>query len=369
MKVVKNFIFITIPVSLIVILIIEFILRLFGPAILYPQVQNKLEIQAGPGINGEGINGDYYPSNDKSVSLVFLGDSFLTPIGIGKYQLFPNELERILANHFKMKFKTTNLGQEGFSTGQELEAYKKFIDKDTSKTDLVILMFYMGNDLRNNCMYDPDAPKPIYRIINDSLVTLNPDFIATQKDVENKDFEGKHQYVHSVKHVISQLYTYKLIMNRLKYMPFAWRLYEKCFGEKVFNLSPKTSLIYNSWTGKYDIEWMTTGRLIKSLKLQVEKENSRLLVIIIPDNNQVFKESFWTDIFNKYDVPQDAPNRILTDFLKLNNIGYLDLFECFYNTDRPQDLFIKGNWHWNYKGIKLAAEETGRYLITHRYFE
>jgi len=39
------------------------------------------------------------------------------------------------------------------------------------------------------------------------------------------------------------------------------------------------------------------------------------------------------------------------------------------NNDRPQDLYINGNWHWNYKGIKLAAEETGRYLITHHYFE
>ncbi|NQU66883.1 MAG: SGNH/GDSL hydrolase family protein, partial [Candidatus Marinimicrobia bacterium] len=331
MKVVKFFIFITIPASLIVIIFIEFILRALGPVILYPEVQDKFEIQADPGINGEEINRDYYPSKDKSVSLVFLGDSFLTPIGIEKYQLFPNELERILVDHFKMKFNTTNLGQEGFSTGQEIEAYRKYVKEDTSKTDLVILMFYMGNDLQNNCMYDPDAPKPIYRMINDSLVTLNPgNFIAAKKDVENKDFEVKPQYSHLVKHVISQLYTYKLIMNRLKYMPFVWRLYEKCFGEKVFNLSPKTSLIYNSWTGKYDVEWMTTGRLIKSLKLQVEKENSQLLVVIIPDNNQVFKESFWTDIFNKYDVPQDAPNRILTDYFKLNSIGYLDLFECFY---------------------------------------
>jgi lysophospholipase L1-like esterase len=99
-------------------------------------------------INGQGLRADHHygPKPSGVTRVLVLGDSFAMGVGVAQEETVAARLERLLDRNGA--FEVVNAGVPGYSTVQEvawLEAYGL-----TLQPDLVVLLFFLGNDVADN---------------------------------------------------------------------------------------------------------------------------------------------------------------------------------------------------------------------------
>ncbi len=111
-----------------------------------------------------------------------------------------------------------------------------------------------------------------------------------------------------------------------------------------------------------------TKKLLKDMKHAVRANNSKLLIIYIPERFQVYKQQWeqvkeqWELNDNSYDI--SAPNKILSDFCKENNIPFLDLSSEFIrHVERGEDLYYQLDPHLTVHGNEVAAKVIYKKII------
>ena len=80
--------------------------------------------------------------------IVMLGDSFLECLEMDYENIYHEQVERRLQQTVHKDASVMAVGAQGFATSQELLAYRKF--KDALDADIVLTMFFTGNDFENN---------------------------------------------------------------------------------------------------------------------------------------------------------------------------------------------------------------------------
>src|SRR3990170_8783583 len=80
--------------------------------------------------------------------IVVLGDSIIEALQVPLEQAFTDVLGRMLNSESDKRFEVINLGVGGFGTGQEYLTLKYY--GLNYQPDLVILAFFLFNDIRNN---------------------------------------------------------------------------------------------------------------------------------------------------------------------------------------------------------------------------
>jgi lysophospholipase L1-like esterase len=254
---------------------------------------------------------------DANQSIIFmLGDSFTAGTGVEENQTHSSLLQETLLPTYTVY----NLGVSGYSQRQQAIQLERYLPQ--YNPEIVILNFYIGNDLTDNC-----APLNI---------------IGREKSVSEKTKEFFKK-----SHVITTIYRKTIAINNQP-RDLEYYLDSKAIQEC------------------YDI----TEQHLKKIKTLAQNSNTKLLLVLIPREAQTEEEeklqllehyskfslySENSDEFNLYTI-----NKKLEDLCTQLEIDCLDLTQSFID-NQAADLYV-ADGHWNAQGHKLAAQEIIKHL-------
>jgi len=362
--------------SILSLVILELALRAFYPShgtwrihripdpelgwVLEPGVEFSRQVPGGyvnVRYNSEGFRDNEHPGQgpENAMRIVVLGDSYMEANMVPLQTVFHKQLEQLTKSH-DSQIVTYNLGVAGYGTLQEYMTFMKAGKK--RKPDLVLLAFYMHNDIRNNAEHlnagaiagrKGKRKRPYLDESSDAEWTINkPDYEFFQA----KYLKQKNSWSFQLKYNSVLL---SLIRN-------AWRALRP--PSETFRDGNSLSLHVCGSSKQYEKGWSTTERIIKRLKQDVENAGAKLVVFSVPafsdsDLNFVAElEQTAKKSTPKYCVEDSPGYRELGGMLARNDIAYIDLVPEFRKavTKDGRNLFVKGDWHWNADGHALAAK-------------
>lgn len=132
-------------------------------------------------LNEDGIRGPLRTRTKPplTVRIAVLGDSFTEGFQVPYDKLFTTVLEKRLAACVPdgISIEVLNFGVSGFGTGREILKYKTLARE--YDPDIVLLMFYPGNDFRNNHPDLEQNPLLPYFTVRNGALTLDDSFALT----------------------------------------------------------------------------------------------------------------------------------------------------------------------------------------------
>lgn len=306
--------------------------------------------------NSEGFR-DSEPtdaSTKTGTRIVVLGDSFMEANMVPLGQVFHKQLERMAAADGK-SLTTYNLGVAGYGTLQEYLTFRK--SGGPRKPDLVLLAFFLHNDIVNNAEHmnlGPQAKRGGKRkrpFLDESDETQwrirKPDYdYIQQRYLRNKNswsFRLKHDSV---------------LLTLVRHAGRALKSKTQAFhGRGALAMHRCDSATSHKQA------WATTERILKRLKQEIESAGARLVVFSVPalfDSDMVAArelERLANDKQRVLCVEESPGYRELSSILERNDIAYVDLVPAFRDavTNSERSMFVRGDWHWNGEGHELAA--------------
>jgi hypothetical protein len=261
-----------------------------------------------------------------------------------------------------VSYEIINAGVIGWGTAQELlfhrhEGYKY-------EPDLVLLMFYVGNDMQDNTIHlDVPQRRPYF----------------TWSQVENSlgpltylgDPEPEEQDTFSIKGMLQASSAYWIAKSILMRSPVVAKLLiEKGIGIDF-------SYLYDIYLSDYSPEleegWAVTLALLKQLRDEVEAQDAKLVVVLIPSIAQV-DENMWELARDTYlpmgaEADPDKPDTILLNFLEEEGFSYLHLLPHFREQPAQlrESLYLYHDGHWDVEGHRLTSQLIYDYL-THEFW-
>ena len=295
--------------------------------------------------------------------IVVLGDSIIEAVQVPLEQTFIDVFERMLNSESDKRFEVINLGVSGFGTGQEYLTLKYY--GLNYQPDLIILAFFLFNDIRNNSL-TLDS-KYSGRSINDRSI---PYFVLNNGEIEELSFRiGKRKII---KTFLARLFPniYYLIGDSVRAPWLVNLLWEMGLTDSVNSFKKKDiSKSYYLYAEKYTPDWENAWAVTKALILKMAKElemnKIRLLVVVISSEVE-FRPDMWDKTLDEdpsmrlLEFDLKKPERILSSFLEANGIDYLLLQPGFekYTKETGKDLhfhYVYDN-HWNANGNAVAAQ-------------
>jgi len=307
--------------------------------------------------NAQGFRDSDFPDipPDDATRIVVLGDSYMEANMVPLEDVLHKQLERMAAADGR-KVKTWNLGVAGYGTLQEYLAFLK--TGAAQKPDLVLLAFYLHNDVKNNAEHlntgarakrKGKRKRPFLDEDEESQWRiLEPDYEAMQKRFERKNNSLLFRLRHN-----------SVLLSLARNARRALRSDEKAFGSTAFAMNLCSS------AASYEKAWRTTERIILRLNDAVERAGAKLVVFPVPalfDADMEMVARFQEKLAGSGQeiCAENSPGYArLHQILDTGSIDYIDLVPAFRRavTQEKQDLFVRGDWHWNGAGHALAARE------------
>lgn len=306
--------------------------------------------------NSDGFRDDEpsAPKPKDAANVVVLGDSYMEANMVPLERVFHKQLEQ-LAKSDGRELATWNLGVAGYGTLQEYMTFKKAGEKH--KPDLVLLAFYLHNDVRNNAQYMNSGAigvrggvrkRPYLDDTNETgWKILEPDF----DELQRRYLKDKNSLSFRIRHNSVLLSLYRNTRRALKSRFDAFHgggtlMMHRCDSAK-----------------KYERAWRTTERILERLNEDVEALGAKLVVFSVPavfDSDMAFAQEMG-ELASENGLDLCIENSPgygeLRAILERQDIAYVDLVPDFRKavTDEKQKLFVRGDWHWNGDGHEIAA--------------
>ena len=227
------------------------------------------------GVTYVTINKEGFRDQDHAVAkgpetfrVVVLGDSNVEAFQVRKEDTFWSVLERRLQGCpwlSRRPVEVLGFGVSGYSTTQELLAYEKFARK--YRPDIVVLAFFIGNDLRENVRSLTEAGpeigilRPFQTISGDKLVLDNSFREAAA------DWGKTKWYEHS-----RAVRLFEMVASWLKYRS------QQIVDARAL-ISPPDA--------EYEGAWKLTEKVIAQLNTEVKADGARLVVATVSTGQQV----------------------------------------------------------------------------------
>ena len=310
-------------------------------------------------VNSEGLRDREHtkakPPNTLRVAV--LGDSFTEAIHVPVEQTFWSKLERKLGNCEAVKgrknVEVINFGVQGYSTAQELMMLRKKV-WDYSP-DIVILAFFIGNDVINNSpKLEYDRYRPFFAY--DASGKLVPDMSFRNL----APIDRNERAVSFIDRMPSWLVNNSRILQVIKKVDL---------DRKKRELSEDfTALITQNLKEPQDAAWQEAWRvtegLIVTMRNEVVQKNADFLLVTIGDPMQVRPEPQKRKDFMIKNNIQDLfyVERRLEKLGAREGFRVLNLSEQFQGyTEKYQvcahgfENFVPCGGHWNELGHRLAS--------------
>jgi hypothetical protein len=353
-----------------------------------PNVEGKWregKIESYVKMNSHGFRDEEYTYEKKKgvFRIVVLGDSLTQGLQVELDKTYHAILEEKLSSGNNRTFEVINLGLDGFSTGQEYLTLKHYGLK--YQPDLVILAFFIRNDLRENSLLLSTSlagqsinqfrrSKPFFVLNDGKLEELPFEFEVSNPTRDIEQNRGVRGFL--AKFFPNIYYSLREGARETPWLAnFLWKLDIKKSKPpdqsklKKNRIKERILMDFNVYAEEYTPEWQNGWQVTKALILksaqELEMDKIKFLVIIIPDERE-FRPDRWDKVLEQY--PQmralkfdlRKPEHILSTFLATNNIDYLLLRPEFekYSKKTGKDLHFHYAYdnHWNVNGHALAAQ-------------
>ncbi|MCX5892514.1 MAG: SGNH/GDSL hydrolase family protein [Deltaproteobacteria bacterium] len=264
-----------------------------------------------------------------------------------------------------LHYRVLKAGVNGYGTRQELLKAQELIAQ-IHRSPRLIIVGYFWNDLQDDYTF------PSLTVVDGYLVVCDQKY----RDPKTNRLDLK---------VLEKPYTlwdkltgrYPLGFGKLvNYFLDQHLILLNLINDSLAGLLPPQTSYTNplDFAAFQDEPWVAQvwGKHLENLKAFQElaaSQGAELLIVLIPTNTQVYP--FLTG-GRKIDL--ERPNRIVSDFLRKEQIRYLDLLPLFrkYADQTPRqylssekDLYWRANSHFSLKGERLTSLLVSRAILEH----
>lgn len=293
-----------------------------------------------------------------TLRIAVLGDSFTEAFQVAAEQTFCAVLERELNDYAALdeqQFEVLNFGVSGYGTAQELLMLRHHVW--AYSPDIVVLVFFAGNDVRNNSReLEPYKVRPFFRLEQGDLVLdasfrQHPDYLKarsrrTQQKVALIDRSRILQVLNETRNNWRRRATDDPTGNQGR------------AGIDDLAFAPPED-------PNWETAWELTERLVVALNSEVRSRGARFVLVTATNAAQVHPDSAIRKAYQEFLHVNDlfyAERRLKalgqeTGFLTVGLAGpmqrYADKHGVFlhgFENTKP------GEGHWNAEGHRLAAE-------------
>lgn len=244
-----------------------------------------------------------------------------------------------------LTFEVINTGYFGLGTTQEYLYYT--VEGQRYDPDLVLLGFYVGNDVVDNHAPLVQAWNQVDTV---GFPYFSPDGILHQPGmaVEHRVLSWLRQNSF-LAHTINDAAAGTQRTDRVE-------VGEPNITEQALRVPMG---IYLPPDDTWQDAWKVTDRALGELKNAVEQDGARLAVFIIPDRRQVYDDDWETTLAALPDFPvesldRERPTETIKSLLQEKSIPALDLLEPFRSAEDRLYFMVDG--HFNPAGHTLTAQ-------------
>ena len=280
--------------------------------------------------------------------VLVLGDSFVEATEVAVEEAFPRRLEAHLQAAGGTATQVLNAGAVGYGTAQEYLLLKH--EGVRYQPDLVVLLFFSGNDVADNSWtldYPPiRAIKPYFELDASGALRALP---FTPPDRSATQVGPFRQWLRR-----QSLLFDKLDPDELGKVPW-----EPAYIRSI--VAP-----YESGTSpEVEEAWRVTEALLAATRDEAEGAGARFVLVNIPAPWEI-DPPFWDRMRGFFGLPDqgwdlDRPNRRLGEIAARRGIAYLDLRSPLQaGLEDGQRLYFSIDGHWTSAGHDLAARTLAR---------
>ena len=222
---------------------------------------------------------------DNKFRILVLGDSYMEAYSVAAYDAFFKQLE-ILAQEKGIVVEVINLGVGGYGTLQEYLVFSEIGEK--YNPDIVLLGFYLWNDVRNNS-YDLESMFNKTSMKTKSRPFLNlhsmPDWKVSQVDYKGamlrylESKEKHNSFTQSLKRNSALLQALTENKKHLKKNNLGYS--EKKMQDDRFQLSVY-GVHYCRETREYTQAWKATEMILNRFKNEIHNIGANMMIFTVP---------------------------------------------------------------------------------------
>jgi len=302
--------------------------------------------------------------------ILLLGDSYTFGYGVDGGSTFAKILERNLNSMLdtSKRFLVINAGVTGYGTAQEMLQYE--IVGSKLNPDLVLLGFFVGNDVQDNlCLLlktlTPHRRAPCFVVEEHGLALKSVPLQTTNDGSKETPLLSLSQAAET------ELYELIYLRARRFLVGTPW-LVRFLYGTGIEVHPGYLPHVVAGWYLPENVEsgFPLTQRLLRRLHEDVTKTGARLAVVLIPSRVQVLPKLFelsktlYRDVaaVDAFFQNPNKPQQMLLNFLGQEGIPALDLLPLLGNYPDVDELYLPINAHWNGSGHRLAGQAIQEFL-------
>ena len=320
----------------------------FASRVYVPECDCEVELR----FNRDGLRGPdrphRKPPGTKRIALV--GDSMVAAVASAEERTLARRLEQMLAgSRPDAIWEVMNAGVSSSSTGSELALYREVLKHYSP--DVVVLVFWVGNDLADNSLALTRAPRLYFDLDRDGRLRQLPFAFQPSPVVEWLD-RNSRLYVWQKSALRQARATLRAPGGTLDAV------------ELVF-ARPEPEAAAHAWA--------ITGALLRAFQEETAARGTKLVLVAAPAAVQVY-DDLWAELERRAaraETPlgRDHPDERLRDLCREAGIPFLALAAAFQaaaphrdSTRREEQLYYEGRFHWNDAGNALAAARVHEFL-------
>lgn len=330
------------------------------------------EFQTYVRINSRGLRDREYPYEKAPgvFRVLVLGDSFADALEVPLEDSFQEVSEALLNEGRNAPVEVINGGVWGYGNDLELLFYR--LEGYKYRPDLVLLAFQSTSDVLENhqdleTQYMGKIYKPFFVLEDGELTLTNWPFPV--ESVEPPPPEGSVERAKAWLANHSRFYHVagRVIKRRLGDLAGVLRAIgamDPGEGDTEIGGIPMATFVYAAeYPPEWEEAWAVTKAIIAQLNREVTANGGRLVVLLLPDRNQI-EGDYLAWALQKYPAMQerawdlDRSNRIVREFLAQEGILGIEMLNEFRaradEAGRP--LYYPRDGHWNVEGHHLAGE-------------
>lgn len=314
-------------------------------------------------LNSMGMHdGEHAPAKPADTfRVLMLGDSFTQATQVREGETAHQVLEDLLnRDNPGRQAEVISAGVGGWGTGQQLIYYRE--EGRHYQPDLVLLMFFMGNDVKDNL--------PGRGITVEGRNCYMAYFVQTEDRLDPVPWA----YAPGVKAPTGQTFPgQKTLLSGLSRLHHHSRLYTQVEPLLVLEQEP-VSLVdfYTRHNPTFDYAFDLTIALVRQLQQEVQQDGAEFRVVLISPVDLVDfsrmgpaeREALYRRTPALRAAEELDPNLTLTQLFSKTGIEVLDLLPSFlWHIDETGEvLYFAGDKHWTAAGNHLAAETIYKWL-------
>jgi hypothetical protein len=321
----------------------------YSGRVFVPECACEVELR----FNGEGLRGPDLPRAKPPglVRVALVGDSMVAAVATAEERTLARQLEeRLAAGRPGSRIEVMNAGVSSSSTGSELALYREVLAGYAP--DVVVLLFYQGNDLADNSWALTRAPRLYFELDASGELRQRP-FAFPPGAVS--DWLDRH----------SGLYVWQKTALRLA-------------RDRVRAAREVVDPVELVWARPEPAEvahaWAITQALVKALARETAARGSRLVLVAAPPATSVY-DDLWQELEQRAarrgtPLDRDHADERLAAIARAAGVPFLSLTPAFRaatphrTSTRPDEqLFHEGRFHWNDAGNALAARVIHAFLL------